>query len=170
MAALLHVVPGWRRWLPGRRLETWRPGQVGACVRYGRTGKCVLPASTLPGDLRARRPRAGRNNDGPEGRGSPEPSSQRKTPMSQLSSRSRMPRLFACCPGLFFWRGPEAAARTSRGQASCLPQVVPDLCSSEPDKGGPRSSSWVVAAREGGLGLLDPSLPLSISQPLSPGT
>ena len=113
---------------------------------------------------------AGRSSDGPEGRSSAEPSSQRKTPMRQLSSRSRMPRLFACCPGLFFWRGPEAAARTSRGQANCLPQVVPDLCSSEPDKGGPRSSSWVVGAREGGLGLLDPSLPLFISQPLSPGT
>lgn len=156
--------------MPGRRLETWRPGRVGACVRYGGAGKCVLPAPTGPGDLRARRPRAGRSSDGPEGRSSAEPPSQRKTPMRQLSSRSRMPRLFACYPGLFFWRGPEAAARTSRGQASCLPQVVPDLCSSGPDKGGSRSSIWVVGAQEGGLGLLDLSLPLSISQPLSPGT
>lgn len=107
---LPHVTLSRRRRLPGRRLESWRPGGVGAGPRGRAPGKHVPDGAGPPPSPP---PREGGAAVGPEGRGAAEPSPQRKIPTCQLGSRcSCLP--FSLRSGLSLRRGPRTGPAASR--------------------------------------------------------
>lgn len=117
-----HVTLGWRRRLPGRQLDQWRPSRFREGARGGAAGKRVLRRG------RAAPAPAPRGREGavvgPEGPRCVEPSPRRK---ASLAAAAERPHFWSAALGCYSGVGPRRPPGQTEDGPSCFPQGVPDL-------------------------------------------